>query len=259
MTTTTAAPRLTEPDPQPQAKKSAKAEPAEGTRTCCCFRRCCPWSCSACCRCSTASTSASPTRGPGSTRPTHFTGLANYAKLWHDALFWQSFRIGLIWAFGVTIIQFFLALGLASLLNQPLRMRWLARTLALVPWAMPPVIVGDHVEAGLPARRRPALQRDLQARLRRHVDRLAQQPVDTALPAVIVVGVWAGMPQTTVTLLAGLQGVPAELHEAAAVDGAGRVAAVPQRHAARRCARSSSRSRRSTSSGTSTRSAWSTC
>jgi multiple sugar transport system permease protein len=44
---------------------------------------------------------------------------------------------------------------------------------------------------------------------------------NTALPAVIVVGVWVGMPQTTVTLLAGLQGVPAELREAAAVDGAG--------------------------------------
>jgi multiple sugar transport system permease protein len=42
-----------------------------------------------------------------------------------------------------------------------------------------------------------------------------------ALPAVIVVGVWVGMPQTTVTLLAGLQQIPAELQEAASVDGAG--------------------------------------
>ena len=42
-----------------------------------------------------------------------------------------------------------------------------------------------------------------------------------ALPAVIIVGVWAGMPQTTIALLAGLQSIPDELHEAAAVDGAG--------------------------------------
>jgi multiple sugar transport system permease protein len=42
-----------------------------------------------------------------------------------------------------------------------------------------------------------------------------------ALPAVIVVGVWAGMPQTTIALLAGLQSIPYELHEAAAIDGAG--------------------------------------
>jgi len=43
---------------------------------------------------------------------------------------------------------------------------------------------------------------------------------NTALPAVIVVGVWVGMPQTTITLLAGLQQVPMELNEAASVDGA---------------------------------------
>jgi multiple sugar transport system permease protein len=43
----------------------------------------------------------------------------------------------------------------------------------------------------------------------------------TALPAVIVVGVWAGMPQTTITLLAGMQAIDTSLHEAAAVDGAG--------------------------------------
>ena len=38
---------------------------------------------------------------------------------------------------------------------------------------------------------------------------------------MIVIGVWVGMPQTTVVLLAGLQSVPKELYEAAAVDGAG--------------------------------------
>jgi multiple sugar transport system permease protein len=156
----------------------------------------------------------------GLNQTTHFTGLENYRRLLDDSLFWQSFRIGLIWAFGVTVIQFFLALGLASLLNQPLRLRWLARTLALVPWAMPPVIVGImwrlvyQPDAGL-------LSNVL------YKVGLGEHPVDwlgnlsTALPAVIVVGVWAGMPQTTVVLLAGLQGVPVELHEAAAVDGAG--------------------------------------
>jgi len=41
-----------------------------------------------------------------------------------------------------------------------------------------------------------------------------------ALPAVILVGVWAGMPQTTIALLAGVQSISDDLHEAAAVDGA---------------------------------------
>ena len=155
----------------------------------------------------------------GLNQTTHFTGLANYSKLLHDHLFWQSFRIGLIWAFSVTIIQFFLALGLASLLNQPLRLRWLARTLALVPWAMPPVIVA--IMWRLVYQPDSGLLSNLLYKLglgEHSTDWLGN--LSTALPAVIVVGVWAGMPQTTVVLLAGLQGVPGELHEAAAVDGA---------------------------------------
>ena len=73
--------------------------------------------------------------------PTHLIGFSNFTYLWHDSLFLQSFRIGLIWAVSVTVLQFLLSLGLALLLNEDLRLRWLARTLALIPWAMPPVIV----------------------------------------------------------------------------------------------------------------------
>jgi multiple sugar transport system permease protein len=151
--------------------------------------------------------------------PTHFIGLDNFRTLLHDDLFVNSFKIGLIWAGAVTALTFVLALGLALLLSQPIRLRWLARTLALVPWAMPPVVVGImwklvfQPQAGI-----------LDELLRR--GHLPGQDIDWlasfswALPAVILVGVWAGMPQTTVALLAGLQAIPDELHEAAAVDGA---------------------------------------
>src|SRR5262245_50093873 len=71
---------------------------------------------------------------------TNFIGIDNFRRLIHDDLFINSFKIGLIWAVSVTAIQFVLALGLALLLSQPLRLRWLARALALVPWAMPSVI-----------------------------------------------------------------------------------------------------------------------
>ncbi|WP_020576372.1 carbohydrate ABC transporter permease [Actinopolymorpha alba] len=151
---------------------------------------------------------------------TSFTGFENYAQLLGDSYFWSSFRIGLIWAVAVTALQFFLAFGLALLLNEPLRMRWLARTLALVPWAMPPVVIGImwrlvyHPNAGI----LNTILGDL-GLISRDVDWL--NTAELALPAVILVAVWAGMPQTTVVLLAGLQGVRQELHEAAAVDGAG--------------------------------------
>jgi multiple sugar transport system permease protein len=150
---------------------------------------------------------------------THWVGLANFHRLIHDSLFVNSFKIGFIWAISVTLVQFVLALGLALLLNTHLRGRWIARSLALVPWAMPPVVVGImwtlfyQPQAGL-----------LNEALRR--GHLPGQDINWladfkwALPAVILVGVWAGMPQTTVALLAGLQGIAGELHEAAAVDGA---------------------------------------
>ncbi|MFE7270250.1 carbohydrate ABC transporter permease [Streptomyces sp. NPDC057623] len=155
----------------------------------------------------------------GRTQPTQWIGGLNFRDLLHDTLFWESFRIGLVWAVGVTVPQFLLALGLALLLNQDLKLRWLARALAIVPWAMPEVVVGVmwrlvyNPDAGI----LNETIRDLGLGDGR--DWLSG--LGTALPAVIVVGVWAGMPTTTVALLAGLQNTPRELHEAAAVDGAG--------------------------------------
>jgi multiple sugar transport system permease protein len=152
--------------------------------------------------------------------PTHFIGLGNFRALLHDDLFIQSFKIGLIWAGSVTAIQFVLALGLALLLSSPLRLRGFARSLALVPWAMPPVVVGIMWK----------LVYQQQAGVLNEVLRRVHGPLQGtdwlasftyALPAVIIVGVWAGMPQTTIALLAGLQTIPDELHEAAATDGAG--------------------------------------
>lgn len=155
----------------------------------------------------------------GRTAPTRWIGALNFRDLLHDTLFWESFRIGLVWAVGVTVPQFLLALGLALLLNQDLRLRWPARALAIIPWAMPEVVVGImwrlvyNPDAGI----LNETLRDIGLGGGR--DWLSG--LATALPAVILVGVWAGMPQTTVALLAGLQNTPRELHEAAAVDGAG--------------------------------------
>ncbi|MFJ7070922.1 carbohydrate ABC transporter permease [Streptomyces sp. NPDC101115] len=155
----------------------------------------------------------------GRTQATGWIGTLNFQDLLHDTLFWDSFRIGLLWAVGVTVPQFLLALGLALLLNQDLRLRWLARALAIVPWAMPEVVVGImwrlvyNPDAGV-------LNETL-SDLGLGDGRAWLSGLGTALPAVIVVGVWAGMPQTTVALLAGVQNTPRELHEAAALDGAG--------------------------------------
>jgi multiple sugar transport system permease protein len=151
--------------------------------------------------------------------PTHFTGLDNFRELLHDDLFINSFKIGAIWSISVTAIQFCLALGLALLLRQPIRGRWAARSLAMVPWAMPPVVVA--IMWKLFFQPQAGIFNELLFRAHipgSNIDWLSS--FTWALPAVVVVGVWAGMPQTTVALLAGVQSIDDALHEAAAVDGA---------------------------------------
>ncbi|SIQ11492.1 carbohydrate ABC transporter membrane protein 1, CUT1 family [Cellulosimicrobium aquatile] len=148
-----------------------------------------------------------------------FVGVDNFVRLADNSFFWDSFRIGMIWAVSVTLLQLVAAMGLALLLNSGLRLQGLTRVLALIPWAMPPVVVAIMWQMIYSPNAGP-LNAFLGALgLPDDINWLAD--FSTALPAVIVVGVWVGMPQTTVTLLAGLQQIPDELHEAAAMDGAG--------------------------------------
>ncbi|MCM3658782.1 sugar ABC transporter permease [Agromyces mediolanus] len=155
----------------------------------------------------------------GYNRPVHFNGIENYARLMSNELFWSSFRVGVIWALSVTVLQFLAALGLALLLNQNLRFRGAARVLALIPWAIPPVIIAIIWRLMLNPTAGPVNSALAAVGLPHDINWLGDPTF--ALPAVIVVGVWAGMPQTTVVLLAGLQNVRSDLHEAAALDGAG--------------------------------------
>lgn len=151
-----------------------------------------------------------------------FNGLANYQRALADPYFWESLRAGLVWTFSVTILQFVTSLGLALLLDQRLPGRGVLRTLAILPWAVPPVVIGFmwqlvyHPNAGL-----------LNTLLRGSgltVSNVSWLASDFALAAVVIAAVWAGMPITTVVILAALQNVPRELHEAAAIDRAGALA-----------------------------------
>lgn len=148
----------------------------------------------------------------------HFVGVDNFARLADNTLFWASFRIGLVWAVSVTLLQLVAALGLAILLNSNLKFQSLTRVLALIPWAMPPVVVAIMWRMIYSPNAGPL--NAVLGMMKLPADTNWLGDFSTALPAVIVVGVWSGMPQTTVALLAGLQQIPEELYEAAAVDGA---------------------------------------
>ncbi len=121
---------------------------------------------------------------------------------------------------GATVaIEFPLALGLALMLNEPLRGRAIYRALMLVPWVMPNVVAAIiwkwiySPDFGL-------LNYGLWklSLIHSYISFLGDP--HRAMPSVIAVSVWKGLPFSAVVLLAGLQAVPGDLQEAATLDGA---------------------------------------
>ena len=151
------------------------------------------------------------------TRP--FVGLANYATALSDPVFWSSLLTSMVWVVTAVAAQFVLGLATALLLNRHFAWRGIARALIVVPWALPSVIIGLiwtwMLDFNL------GLVNEIGLRLGLLAQPIAwlSQP-GTALAAVILAVVWQGFPFFAVTLLAGLQGIPAELYEAASLDGA---------------------------------------
>ena len=148
-----------------------------------------------------------------------FIGIDNFIAIAHDPVFWASLGRTALWI-GITVpLQLFLGFVTALLLNQQFRWRTLARSLILIPWALPSVVIGlmwswiYHPQVGL--------LNDLLLRvgmLNTAIPWLASP--DTALYSIIAALVWQGFPFFAIMILAGLQTIPANLYEAAAIDGA---------------------------------------
>ena len=147
-------------------------------------------------------------------------GLANFERVLADPATWSAFAHSTVYTAGTLAPAFTFGLLVALLFNRvfPAR-RWL-RSLLLLPWAVPGVIVSvtflwmldaSFGVANSVLRRAGLLSTDLAW----FVD------ADTAMLAVIVPTVWKSFPFFAITILAALQGIPAALYEAARVDGAG--------------------------------------
>lgn len=148
-----------------------------------------------------------------------YVGLANYGRLLHDDTFWLSLWNSFQWVFGSVSLQFLGGLAAALLLHQSFRGRALLRTVTLLPWIIPGVVVALIWEF-LYQPNYGAIN-DLASRLGLMTDKVAwlSDPA-LAMPAVIATNVWRGVPFFAVMLLAGLQAIPDDLYEAARVDGA---------------------------------------
>src|SRR5215831_20908452 len=149
-----------------------------------------------------------------------FIGLGNYVRLVQDPVFWLTLWNSVVWVFGSVVLQFLAGFAAALLLHQAFRGRALVRTLSLLPWIIPGVVVGLIWEWLYQPNY--GVINDLLLRAGLMQERVAWlSSPDLAMGAVVFTNVWRGIPFFSIMLLAGLQAIPDELYEAAQVDGAG--------------------------------------
>jgi putative chitobiose transport system permease protein len=146
-----------------------------------------------------------------------WVGWDNIRKLLRDEVFWLTVRNTLLYLIGVVPVLTFVPLGLAILVNRSLRgIHWLR-----VAYYSPVVV--SMVVAGL-AWRWLYAENGL---FNQVIQGLGLFPAGIpwltspvlALPSVMVVTIWKGLGYYMVIYLAGLQAIPADLYEAAAIDG----------------------------------------
>lgn len=151
-----------------------------------------------------------------------FTGLKNYRKMLTDPGIGDA--LGFTLTFTVLSVIFIVILGilLALLLNVKFKGKKFLRSIVLIPWAMPTIVIG--IAAQWAFNDTYGFVNDLISKLTHTHCRFAWlvNPLG-AQAAVILVDVWKNVPFFAVMALAALQSVPAELYESAVMDGAGRI------------------------------------
>ena len=147
--------------------------------------------------------------------------LANYRVLFDDSMFWRALANNLLVPFGSVVVEFILGLALALTLTARRNRSALIETAAILPFAIPEIVI-------LTLARYIFMPRG-------YLNGAIAMTGTSALPwlsprsslailTVILVDAWHVTPVVMLMLMAGLQTIPAELYEAARLDGAGTLA-----------------------------------
>ncbi|MBV7329479.1 sugar ABC transporter permease [Chloroflexi bacterium TSY] len=148
-----------------------------------------------------------------------FVGVENFQRIFNDPVFWKSLQVTLIFSVLVNPIQISLALGLALLANQKVKGIAFFRSLYLLP-----VSVSINVTTivwGLMLDSNSGLINGVLALINFPAQPFLTSP-SHALWSIIVLATWKGVPLWALFFLAGLQGIPDAVIEAAKIDGASR-------------------------------------
>jgi len=149
-----------------------------------------------------------------------FIGLRNFHDLLSDTIFHQTARNTLIYAMVTVPFKCLLGLGLALILNNRMKFSNPVRAAVMMPWIVPTALstlgwfmIFDPVFSPI-----SWLLRQF-GLISKNINFLGDPHL--AISSVCLANIWRGTPFFGITILAGLQAVPGELQEAAAIDGAG--------------------------------------
>lgn len=151
--------------------------------------------------------------------PGDFVGFANFVKIWNDGIFRTAVWNTVLYTAVTTVFKLAFGLWLAILLNRHFRGKVMIRALILLPFIIPTVLstfawkwmfdptfsVFNWLLFNL-------------GFITQRINWLGDS--DLAMMSIMIVNIWRGVPFFAITLLAGLQTISPELHEAAAIDGA---------------------------------------
>ncbi len=152
-------------------------------------------------------------------RPGVFVGLDNFRVNLNDAIFLRAFQNTFVYTFIATFFKLVLGLLTALLLNHHFRFKRIVRASMLLPWIVPTVLSTLAWQWMFDA------TFSVFNWVLLHVGVISSRILwlgdgTMAMGCLILVNVWRGMPFFAITLLAGLQTVNPDLHEAAEIDGA---------------------------------------
>jgi len=145
-----------------------------------------------------------------------FVGLGNYLELFMDVRFWNATIHGIVYSLATIVSQILLGIAFALVLNESFRGKAFVRSLLIIPYILPTVVValvwGWLLDGNV----------GLIAAI---LHTFGLPPIDwmsspgIAMATVILVSTWTWTPFVTVCFLAALQTVPEDLYGAARVDG----------------------------------------
>ncbi|MGL4651176.1 MAG: carbohydrate ABC transporter permease [Caldilineaceae bacterium] len=150
-------------------------------------------------------------------RRNEFIGLQNYARLFTDENLHNGLRVTLIFVFFTVLVQMFLGFGLALLLNREMRGKNVLRAIMVLPLFATPVALGY---LGI------TIFYETNGPINVFLRQFGIESIPWisnpfwAKVAIILVDIWQWTPFVFLVALAGLQGLPVEVYEAAEVDGA---------------------------------------